>query len=68
MQDCSPAQACASTDGGRAALQGKGIVAVAAAKRHTVVLTAEGDVLTWGHRIVTPRRVHLAGGACDLAL
>ncbi len=43
-------------------LQGKGITAVAAAKRHTVVLTAEGDVHTWGHKVVTPKRVQLAGG------
>ena len=42
-------------------VQGKRVVAVAAAKRHTVVLTAEGDVHTWGHRVVTPRRVQLAG-------
>ena len=44
--------------------QGKAITAVAAAKRHTVVLTEEGDVYTWGHRVVTPRRVPLAGGVC----
>lgn len=43
-------------------LQGKGITAAAAAKRHTVVLTAEGDVYTWGHKVVTPKRVQLAGG------
>ena len=45
-------------------LQGKQLVAVAAAKRHTVVLTASGDVYTWGHRAVTPRRLQLAGGNC----
>ena len=45
-----------------AVLQGKQLVAVAAAKRHTVVLTASGDVYTWGHRAVTPRRLQLAGG------
>jgi len=44
-----------------AGAQGKRVVAAAAAKRHTVVLTAEGDVHTWGHRVVTPRRVNLAG-------
>jgi len=43
-----------------AGAQGKRVVAAAAAKRHTVVLTAEGDVHTWGHRVVTPRRVNLA--------
>ena len=42
-------------------LQGKHVVAVAAAKRHTVVLTSSGEVLTWGHRVVTPLRVVLAG-------
>lgn len=42
-------------------MQGKRLVAVAAAKRHTVVMTNEGDVYTWGHRVVTPRRVQLAG-------
>ena len=42
-------------------------MAVAAAKRHTVVLTAEGDVHTWGHRVVTPRRVQLAGAPAPSA-
>ena len=42
-------------------VQGKQLVSLAAAKRHTVVLTADGDVYTWGHRVVTPRRVGLAG-------
>ena len=42
-------------------MQGKQLVSLAAAKRHTVVLTADGDVYTWGHRVVTPRRVGLAG-------
>ena len=42
-------------------VQGKELVSLAAAKRHTVVLTADGDVYTWGHRVVTPRRVGLAG-------
>ena len=42
-------------------MQGKRLVAVAAAKRHTVVMTNEGDIFTWGHRVVTPRRVQLAG-------
>ncbi|EIE21610.1 RCC1/BLIP-II [Coccomyxa subellipsoidea C-169] len=48
------------------AMVGKTITAVAAAKRHTVVLTVEGDVYTWGHRVVTPKRVQLAG-ARDVA-
>jgi len=46
-------------------IQGKRVKAVAAAKRHTIVLTEEGSVYTWGHRVVTPKRVILAG---ELAL
>ena len=42
-------------------MQGKRLVAVAAAKRHMVVMSREGDIYTWGHRVVTPRRVQLAG-------
>ena len=42
-------------------MKGKRVVAAAAAKRHTLVLTAEGEVYTWGHRGVSPRRVALAG-------
>ena len=42
-------------------LQGKRIKAVATAKRHTVVLTVDGDIYTWGHRVVTPKRVLLSG-------
>ena len=41
------------------AMKGKRVVACAAAKRHTVVLTTDGDVLTWGHRGVSPRKVNL---------
>jgi len=41
------------------AMKGKRVVACAAAKRHTVVLTMDGDVLTWGHRGVSPRKVNL---------
>ncbi len=41
--------------------QGKRLVAVAAAKRHMVVMSSDGDIYTWGHRVVTPRRVQLAG-------
>ncbi|CAL8469414.1 g8955 [Coccomyxa elongata] len=48
------------------AIKGRTIKAVAAAKRHTVVLSVEGDVYTWGHRVVTPKRVQLAG-ARDVA-
>lgn len=43
------------------ALKGRVVVAAAAAKRHTLALTADGDVFTWGHRGVSPRRVQLAG-------
>ncbi|XP_042432345.1 uncharacterized protein LOC122018936 [Zingiber officinale] len=38
-------------------LKGKVFKAVSAAKHHTVVLRADGEVFTWGHRLVTPRRV-----------
>lgn len=41
------------------AMKGRTVLAVAAAKRHTLVLTTEGEVLTWGHRGVSPRRVPL---------
>ena len=46
---------------GTSCAQGKHLVAVAAAKRHTLVMTVDGDVYTWGHRAVAPRRVALAG-------
>lgn len=42
-------------------VQGKRLVALAAAKRHMVVMSSDGDIYTWGHRAVTPRRVQLAG-------
>jgi hypothetical protein len=42
-------------------LQGKRVTAVAAAKRHSLARTAEGDVWTWGHCGVSPRRVQLVG-------
>ncbi|KAL0052945.1 hypothetical protein WJX82_010178 [Trebouxia sp. C0006] len=48
------------------AMQGKRLMAVAAAKRHMVVMSSDGDIYTWGHRVVTPRRVQLAG-ARDVA-
>ncbi|XP_022742077.1 uncharacterized protein LOC111293582 isoform X3 [Durio zibethinus] len=38
-------------------LKGKVFVGVATAKYHTIVLGADGEVCTWGHRLVTPRRV-----------
>ncbi|KAK7315561.1 hypothetical protein VNO77_34114 [Canavalia gladiata] len=38
-------------------LKGKTIVSVSAAKYHTVVLGSDGEVYTWGHRLVTPTRV-----------
>ncbi|KAJ7539741.1 hypothetical protein O6H91_11G107500 [Diphasiastrum complanatum] len=41
-------------------LKGKKLVAVSAAKYHTVVLGAEGEVFTWGYKMVTPRRVIIA--------
>lgn len=41
-------------------LKGKVFAGVAAAKYHTVVLGADGEVYTWGHRLVTPRRVVIA--------
>ncbi len=43
------------------ALKGKRIIECAASKRHTLVLTGDGDVLTWGHRGVSPRKVLLNG-------
>lgn len=41
-------------------LKGKFFTTVVAAKYHTVVLGADGEVFTWGHRLVTPRRVIIA--------
>ncbi|TYJ11166.1 hypothetical protein E1A91_A11G256400v1 [Gossypium mustelinum] len=38
-------------------LKSKVFVGVATAKYHTIVLGADGEVYTWGHRLVTPRRV-----------
>ncbi|XP_051150279.1 uncharacterized protein LOC127264787 isoform X2 [Andrographis paniculata] len=38
-------------------LKGKSFTAVSAAKYHTVVLGSDGEVFTWGHRLVTPKRV-----------
>ncbi|CAK9181047.1 unnamed protein product [Ilex paraguariensis] len=41
-------------------LKGKAFIGVATAKCHTIVLGANGEVFTWGHRLVTPRRVVIA--------
>jgi hypothetical protein len=37
------------------------VVAVSTSKRHTVILTRDGDVLTWGHKLVAPSKVPLHG-------
>ncbi|GAV77296.1 RCC1 domain-containing protein/Ank_2 domain-containing protein [Cephalotus follicularis] len=41
-------------------LKGKVFIGVAAAKYHTIVLGADGEVYTWGHKLVTPKRVVIA--------
>lgn len=41
-------------------LKGKVLKGVSAAKNHTIVLGSDGEVFTWGHRLVTPRRVIIA--------
>ncbi|XP_010266637.1 PREDICTED: uncharacterized protein LOC104604113 [Nelumbo nucifera] len=41
-------------------LKGKVFSGVSAAKYHTIVLGADGEIFTWGHRFVTPRRVVIA--------
>ncbi|KAG2631819.1 hypothetical protein PVAP13_2NG048800 [Panicum virgatum] len=41
-------------------LKGKVFRGVSAAKYHTIVLGVDGEVFTWGHRLVTPRRVVVA--------
>eukprot|EP00249_Psilotum_nudum_P024626 c29240_g3_i1 orf=961-3504(+) len=38
-------------------LKGKRFIAVSAAKYHTIVLGSEGEVFTWGYKMVMPRRV-----------
>ncbi|ESQ49713.1 hypothetical protein EUTSA_v10019953mg [Eutrema salsugineum] len=38
-------------------LKGKVFTAIASAKYHTLVLREDGEVYSWGHRLVTPRRV-----------
>lgn len=41
-------------------LKGKVLRGVSAAKYHTVALAADNEVYTWGHRLVTPRRIVIA--------
>ncbi|KAJ6826633.1 uncharacterized protein M6B38_371070 [Iris pallida] len=41
-------------------LKGKIFRGVSVAKYHTVVLGADSEVYTWGHRLVTPRRIVIA--------
>ncbi|KAG2640114.1 hypothetical protein PVAP13_2KG071400 [Panicum virgatum] len=41
-------------------LKGRVFRGVSAAKYHTIVLGVDGEVFTWGHRLVTPRRVVVA--------
>ncbi|KAK1297300.1 Ultraviolet-B receptor UVR8 [Acorus calamus] len=41
-------------------LKGKVFREVSAAKYHTIVVGADGEVYTWGHRLVTPKRVVIA--------
>ncbi|KAL8129475.1 hypothetical protein V2J09_018630 [Rumex salicifolius] len=41
-------------------LKGKVFTHVTAAKYHTIVLGADGEIYTWGHRLVNPRRVIIA--------
>ncbi|EPS72868.1 hypothetical protein M569_01889, partial [Genlisea aurea] len=38
-------------------LKGRSFIGVSAAKYHTIVLGSDGEVFTWGHRLVNPRRV-----------
>lgn len=38
-------------------LKGKVFIRATAAKYHTIALGVDGEVYTWGHRLVTPRRV-----------
>lgn len=37
------------------------LIAVSISKRHTVVLTGDGEVLAWGHKLVPPTKVPLHG-------
>ncbi|KAL8483855.1 hypothetical protein ACS0TY_026516 [Phlomoides rotata] len=41
-------------------LKGKHFIGVSAAKYHTIVLGSDGEVFSWGHRLVTPKRVVIA--------
>jgi alpha-tubulin suppressor-like RCC1 family protein len=45
------------------ALKNRRLQQVAAAERHTVVLTSDGDILQWGHGSPVVRRVALAGSS-----
>ncbi|KAL0346927.1 UNVERIFIED_CONTAM: Inhibitor of Bruton tyrosine kinase [Sesamum calycinum] len=45
---------------GGGVLEGKIFYCSSAAKYHTIVLGSDGEVFTWGHRLVTPRRVVIA--------
>ncbi|KAG0448025.1 hypothetical protein HPP92_028052 [Vanilla planifolia] len=38
-------------------LKGKSFRGVSASKYHTIALSSDGEVFTWGHRLVNPRRV-----------
>ncbi|XP_078435331.1 ankyrin repeat family protein / regulator of chromosome condensation (RCC1) family protein [Wolffia australiana] len=44
-------------------LKGRNLKAVSAAKYHTVVLGVDGEVFTWGHKLVNPKRVIIARNA-----
>lgn len=48
-------------------LRGKAVAVATAAKAHTLVLTADGEALTWGHKVVSPRRVAMGPAAAMLA-
>ncbi|KZV36433.1 hypothetical protein F511_22188 [Dorcoceras hygrometricum] len=41
-------------------LKGKSFTRITAAKYHSIALGSDGEVFTWGHRLVTPRRVVIA--------
>ncbi|KAL3696325.1 hypothetical protein R1sor_010401 [Riccia sorocarpa] len=41
-------------------LKGKNLVSVAVSKYHTIVLGSEGEVYTWGYKMVNPRRIAVA--------
>ncbi|KAL2643085.1 hypothetical protein R1flu_010672 [Riccia fluitans] len=41
-------------------LKGKRMISVTVSKYHTIVLGAEGEVYTWGYKMVNPRRIVVA--------